>query len=132
MTIFIHGKLIESPDFEKLDDQEALNRIGEEFPKYRKVKAQEGFQQIFGQHLGVVEAIQDGVYSVRYWEKLISAHLAGATTEKPVVGSDVQFIWNHQGESRITKVIRNLLEEEHGSGISGVGLSHSAGADVGE
>ena len=107
----IHGKLIESPDFEKLDDQETLNRIGEEFPKYRKVKAQEGFQQIFGQHLGVVEAIQDGVYSVRYWEKLISAHLADATTEKPVVGSDVQFIWNHQGESRITKVIHNLLEE---------------------
>ena len=25
----IHGKLIESQDFEKLDDQEALNRIGD-------------------------------------------------------------------------------------------------------
>ena len=127
----IHGKLIESQDFEKLDDQEALNRIGEEFPKYRKVKAQEGFQQIFGQHLGVVEAIQDGVYSVRAFGRN-KRYLAGATTEKPVVGSDVQFIWNHQGESTITKVLHNLLEEEHGSGISGVGLSHSAGADVGE
>lgn len=105
------GKLIESPDFEKLDDQEALNRISEEFPQYRKVKAQDGFQQIFGQHLGVVEAIQDGVYSVRYWEKPIPAHLADDLKEKPVVGSDVQFAWNQQGESCITKVIHNLLEE---------------------
>ncbi len=24
-------------------------------------------------------------------------------------GSDVQFIWNHKGESRITKVFKNLL-----------------------
>ncbi len=107
----IRGKLIESPDFEKLGDQEALNRISEEFPKYRKVKAQEGFQQISGQHLGVVEAIQDGVYSVRYWEKLIPARLVDDLTEKPVVGSDVQFAWNHQGESTITKVLYNLLEE---------------------
>ncbi len=30
--------------------------------------------------------------------------------EKPSIGSDVQFKWNHKGESTITKVIKNLLE----------------------
>lgn len=30
----IKGKLMESPDFEKLENQEELNKINEEFPKY--------------------------------------------------------------------------------------------------
>ena len=30
--------------------------------------------------------------------------------EKPSVGSDVQFKWNHKGESTIMKTIKNLLE----------------------
>ena len=107
----IKGKLIESRDFEKLEDKERLAKINEEFPKYRVVKVQEGFMQIFEQHLGVVEAIEDDTYMVRYWELLIPTKLSEDLVKKPEVGSDVQFIWNHKGESKITKVLKNLLEE---------------------
>ena len=107
----IRGKLIESSDFEKLGDEAALFRISEEFPEYRKVKVKEGFMQIFEQHLGVVESIENDIYNVRYWEKLIPAKLAGDINEKPKAGSDVKFKWNHGGESKITMVFKNLLEE---------------------
>ena len=50
----IKGKLIESADFEKLEDENRLEEINKEFPVYRKVKVQEGFMQIFEQHLGVM------------------------------------------------------------------------------
>ncbi|OQA22907.1 MAG: Acetyltransferase (GNAT) family protein [Firmicutes bacterium ADurb.Bin354] len=106
----IKGKLIESRDFEKLEDKERLAKINEEFPKYRKVKVQEGFMQIFGQHLGVVEAIDGDTYMVRYWELSIPAKLSKDLGKKPDVGSDVQFIWNHKGESSVTRVFKNLLE----------------------
>ena len=107
----VKGKLIESADFEKLEDEKRLEEINKEFPTYRKVKAQEGFMQIFEQHLGVVEAIDGDEYKVRYWELLISAKLSADLDKEPSIGSDVQFIWNHKGESCITKVFRNLLED---------------------
>ena len=31
--------------------------------------------------------------------------------KKPKAGSDVKFKWNHGGESEITMVFKNLLEE---------------------
>ena len=105
----VKGKLIESPDFEKLEDEKRLEEINKEFPVYRKVKVQEGFMQIFEQHLGVVEAIEGNEYMVRYWELLIPAKLSADLDKEPSIGSDVQFIWNHKGESRITKVFKNLL-----------------------
>ena len=106
----VHGKLIESPDFEKLEDPVKLEEIEKEFPAYRKVKVKEGFMQIFEQHLGVVEEIDGDTFLVRYWEKTVPAKLAEGLTEKPVKGSDVQFSWNHHGISTITKVLKNLLE----------------------
>ena len=106
----IKGRLIESADFNKLEDEKRLEEINQEFPAYRKVKVQEGFMQIFEQHLGVVESIEGDTYHVRYWELLIPAKLSDGLSEKPSVGSDVQFRWNHKGDSVITKVIRNLLE----------------------
>ena len=106
----IKGRLIESADFARLEDEKKLEEINKEFPVYRKVKVQEGFMQIFEQHLGVVESIEGDVFHVRYWELLIPAKLSADLKEKPCVGSDVQFRWNHKGESTITKVIRNLLE----------------------
>ena len=105
------GKSFECSDFEKLGDEAALLRISEEFPEYRKVKVKEGFMQIFEQHLGVVESVENDIYNVRYWEKLIPAKLAGDINEKPKAGSDVKFKWNHGGESEITMVFKNLLEE---------------------
>ena len=107
----IKGKLIESADFEKLKDEKRLEEINKEFPAYRKVKVQEGFMQIFEQHLGVVEAVDGDEYKIRYWELIIPSKLSEDLSEKPSVGSDVQFIWNHKGESKITKVFKNLLEE---------------------
>ena len=107
----IKGKLIESSDFEKLEDKNRLEEINKEFPIYRKVKVQEGFMQIFEQHLGVVESVEGDTYMVRYWEFLIPANADDTLTEKPIKGSDVQFIWNHKGESKITKVFKNLLED---------------------
>ena len=66
--------------------------------------------QIFEQHLGVVEAVEGDTFMVRYWELLIPARMSDNLKEKPVKGSDVQFAWNHKGESTITKVFKNLLE----------------------
>lgn len=37
--------------------------------------------QIFEQHLGVVESVENDIYNVRYWEKLIPAKLAGDINE---------------------------------------------------
>lgn len=107
----IKGKFMESADFGQLENREELNKINEEFPKYRKVKVKDGFMQIFEQHLGVVESVQGDYYNVRYWEKVIPAKLADLMKEKPVVGSDVQFEWNHKGDSKITRVIKNMLDE---------------------
>ena len=106
----IKGKLIESTDFEKLRDEKKLEEINKGFPSYRKVKVQEGFMQIFEQHLGVVEAVEGDTFMVRYWELLIPARMSDNLKEKPVKGSAVQFAWNHKGESTITKVFKNLLE----------------------
>lgn len=109
------GKFRESRDFEKIEDKGLLEKISREFPAYRKVKVQEGFLQIFDQHLGVVESVQDGVYMVRYWELVIPCRLAesfdAAAAGTPVAGSDVQFFWNHKGgASTITRLVKNLLE----------------------
>lgn len=104
------GKLIESSDFKKLDDEDKLEEVNKEFPSYRKVKVMDGFMQIFEQHLGVVESVEEGIYYVRYWEKMIPAKPAECINENPIAGSDVQFIWNHKGISTITKVFKNLLE----------------------
>lgn len=106
----IKGKLIESADFEKLEDEQRLEEITKEFPAYRKVKVQEGFMQIFEQHLGVVEEVKDDEYTVRYWELLIPAKLSDTINEMPLKGSDVQFRWDHKDKAVITKVFRNLLE----------------------
>ena len=107
------GHFEESPDFEKIEDSAALEKISKEFPAYRKVKVQEGFMQIFNQHLGVVESVDGEIFNVRYWELVIPCGLAEGLEQMPVAGSDVQFIWNHKGgESKITKVINNLLDDE--------------------
>jgi len=107
----VKGVFLESPDFEKLEDEKSLEEISKEFPKYRKVKVQDGFMMIMEQHLGVVEAFDGDDYEVRYWELLIPAKVSKVVTEKPMPGSDVQFAWNHKGEAIITKVFKNLLEE---------------------
>ena len=107
------GHFEESPDFEKIEDSAALEKISKEFPAYRKVKVQEGFMQIFNQHLGLVESVDGEIFNVRYWELVIPCRLAEGLKQLPAAGSDVQFIWNHKGgESEITKVVKNILDDE--------------------
>lgn len=105
----IKGKLYESPDYEKVEDEKALEEISKEFPAYRIVKVQEGFMQIFEKHLGVVESVDGDMCQVRYWELLIPARIPSDLPQKPIAGSDVIFEWNHKGESKITRVFKNLL-----------------------
>ena len=45
-------------------------------------------------------------YSVRGYSR---NELSDDLTKEPSVGSDVKFIWNHKGESKITQVFKNLL-----------------------
>ncbi len=107
------GHFEESPDFEKIEDPAALEKISKEFPAYRKVKVQEGFMQIFNQHLGVVESMDGEIFNVRYWELVIPCKLAEGLEQMPAAGCDVQFIWNHKGgESEITKIVKNILDDE--------------------
>ena len=107
------GHFEESPDFEKIEDSAALEKISKEFPAYCKVKVQEGFMQIFNQHLGLVESVDGEIFNVRYWELVIPCKLAEGLKQLPAAGSDVQFIWNHKdGESKITKVVKNHLDDE--------------------
>ena len=107
------GHFEESPDFEKIEDSAALEKISKEFPAYRKVKVQEGFMQIFNQHLGLVESVDGEIFNVRYWELVIPCRLAEGLKQFPAAGGDVQFIWNHKGgESEITKVVKNILDDE--------------------
>ena len=106
------GHFEESPDFEKIEDSVALEKISKEFPAYRKIKVQEGFMQIFNQHLGVVESVDGEIFNVRYWELVIPCRLTQGLEQMPTPGCDVQFIWNHKGgESKITKVIKNLIDD---------------------
>lgn len=107
------GHFEESPDFGKIEDPAALEKISKEFPAYRKVKVQESFMQIFNQHLGLVESVDGEIFNVRYWELVIPCRLAEGLKQLPAAGSDVQFIWNHKGgESEITKVVKNILDDE--------------------
>ena len=69
--------------------------------------------QIFNQHLGLVESVDGEIFNVRYWELVIPCKLAEGLLQPPAAGCDVQFIWNHKGgESEITKVVKNLLDDE--------------------
>lgn len=104
----VKGKFYESSDFEKLSDAERLEQMNKEFPAYRKVKIINGFLQIGEQHFGVVESIDGDVYQIRYWEKIIRAKLAEDINKSPKVGSDVLFVWNHKGESVVTKVVNEI------------------------
>ena len=69
--------------------------------------------QIFNQHLGLVESVDGEIFNVRYWELVIPCRLAEGLEQRPAAGCDVQFIWNHKGgESEITKVVKNILDDE--------------------
>lgn len=104
----VHGRLIESTVFESCDDQEALHKMSEEFPRYPKLKIKEGFLQIFEKHIGVVEAFSEDSYQIRFWELLIPAHLSKEIKTAPKVGEYVLFIWKKGDEAEITDMIKPM------------------------
>jgi len=111
----VHGRFIVSPVFEECDNNdEELKRIEAEFPKYRKVKIKDGFLMLMDKRLGVIEAVDGDVYTVKFWELSIPAKLSQDFAEisaRPKAGDDVLFLWRRGGISEITSVIRNMPEE---------------------
>lgn len=110
----IHGKFIESPIYKECNNKEELERIEAEFPKYRKVKIKDGFLMILDKRLGVVEAVDGDVFTVKFWELSIPAKLGmdfDNNSARPKVGDDVLFLWKRGDISEITSVCKNLLSE---------------------
>lgn len=109
---FVHGKFVESRVFKECDNNEEIKKINSEFPNYRKLKIKEGFLSILDKRLGVVEAIDEDVYTVKFWEILIPAKLSKDFTynsNRPNIGDDVLFIWNQKGISEIITICKNIL-----------------------
>ena len=98
----VKGKLIESSDFEKLEDEKRLEKINKEFPSYRKVKVQEGFMQIFEQHLGVVEETTRRPLSEvnAFFEKLEGIFHKDDFTKVQVVEAIKEYIPNFEHEEK--------------------------------
>lgn len=105
----VHGRLVESPVFESVDDAVELEQFNKAFPDYPKIKIQDGFLQIFEKHFGVVENIVDDVYQIRFWEIVIPACVSADMQELPKVGDIVLFRWKQQENGEITQVCHNML-----------------------
>ena len=103
----LHGKLYESPVFEQCDDGELLAAMEEEFPKYPKVKIQEGFLQIFGCRFASVAAVTEKCVLLSYWELTLEAEAAPEVD--PQSGDTVLFRFRPGRRCLVTQVCRNLL-----------------------
>lgn len=110
----IRGKYIESPVYNECNDPEELKQFQAEFPAYRKVKLKEGFLMLLDKRLGVIKAIDQDTYYIKFWELTIPAKLSADLNKdqvKPKAGNDVLFLWKREGLSEITSICKNLLEE---------------------
>lgn len=105
----VQGRLVESQVYESADDALELEQMAKEFPKYPKIKIQEGFLQIFEKHFGVIENIADGIYQIRFWEFVIPAYVSSEMKELPKVRDIVLFRWKQEENAEITEVCHNLL-----------------------
>ena len=105
----VHGRLVESQVYESVHDASEIEAFDKAFPKYPKIKIQEGFLQIFEKHFGVVENIADGMYQIRFWEFVIPACVSSQTQDVPKVGDVVLFRWKQEKEAEITQVCHNML-----------------------
>ena len=103
----LRGKLYESPVFEQCDDEKLLAGMEEEFPKYPKVKIQEGFLQIYGCRFASVAAASENGISLSYWELTLEAEAAPGIEPKP--GDTVLFRFRPGKRCLVTRVCRNLL-----------------------
>lgn len=109
----VHGKLIYSPVFKECENKEEMEQLEAEYPAYRKVKIKDGFLMILDKRLGVVEAVNGDVFTVKFWELSIPAKLSKDYNDsvRTNVGDDVLFLWEKDGISEITSICKNMLRE---------------------
>ena len=101
----LHGKLYESPVFERCDDPELLAKVDGELPAYPKIKIQEGFLQIFDCRFARVLEAEGEKLTLAYWELTLNAQAAPGVCPKP--GDIVLF---RPGDPcLVTRVCHNLL-----------------------
>lgn len=108
----IHGRLYESPVFDRCDDPALLESIRKEFPDYPRIKIQEGFLQIQERHFGTVKSVNGADYVVRFWELELPARLSPAgfgSDRLPKAGDWVLFRFHDNGMAEITSICENLL-----------------------
>ena len=86
-----------------------LEQFNKEFPKYSKIKIQEGFLQIFEKHFGVIVNIADNMYQIRFWDLVIPAYVSLEMQAVPKVGDIVLFSWVQGENAEITQVCHNML-----------------------
>lgn len=103
----LQGKLYESPVFAQCEDGALLAEMEEEFPKYPKIKIQEGFLQIYGCRFASVRAVSGEEITLAYWELTLEAEAAEAVNPKP--GDTVLFRFRPGKRCLVTRVCRNLL-----------------------
>ncbi len=102
----VHGRLFESDVFEKCEDKDEIEEFNKEFPFYNKFDIG---RWIHEERLGRISQVQKNLYTIKFFEKEISAVLKGAFYENeqcelPVVGDYVLFQENLNGNATITEV----------------------------
>lgn len=103
----LRGKLYESPVFEQCGDEALLSAMEGEFPRYPKIKIQEGFLQIYGCRFASVAAVSEKGVSLSYWELTLEAEAASGVSPEP--GDTVLFRFRPGKRCLVTQVCRNLL-----------------------
>ena len=101
----LHGKLYESKVFERCDDPALLAAAETEFPRYPKIKIQEGFLQIFNCRFATVAKAEGEKLTLSYWELTLNAEAAPGV--RPKAGDTVLF--RPGTPCLVTRVCHNLL-----------------------
>ena len=101
----LHGKLYESAVFERCDDPALLAAAETEFPRYPKIKIQEGFLQIFDCRFATVAQAEGEKLTLSYWELTLNAEAAPGV--RPKAGDTVLF--RPGTPCLVTRVCHNLL-----------------------
>ena len=121
----IHGKFYEDEAFGKCNDLEAVEEFTAQFVHPKPLKL--ACQWLHKERLGTICEVQKNSYTIKYWEKELSAKLKGSFyragsefavgSEFPVVGDYVTFIYNPVGDSVITSVCerRSVLKRPYPS-----------------
>lgn len=103
----INGQFYESTVFEKCVNAAPVEEYTKEFPYYKPLKL--SCQWLHKERLGRISKVEKNSYTIKFFEKELSAKLKGSFYEEgncefPVVGDYVTFLYNPIGESIIVSV----------------------------